>query len=181
MKGAVFISLNEMVVEQHGMGTWEEILNRVNPPSQGIYISTENYEFSEIQAYVAVISEMLDLPPEEILSLFGHHLFGFLNKKYPIFCNLSNTLFELLNSVENVIHKEVRKLYEDASLPMIASEQKSDSLLVMNYRSPRKICHLAIGLISGAAEHYNEKVRFEHPCCMHKGSDHCLIEVHKDE
>ncbi len=177
MKGAVFIALNEMVEERFGIDTWEEILEEVKPESEGIYTSTENYPDQEVVDYVLVISKKLDIEPSEVTRVFGKFLFGELNKKHDIFTKLSPDLFQFLNSIEGIIHKEVRKLYENPSLPTMECTILNKNDLRLKYTSPRKLCFLAEGLIFGAAEYYNEEITLEHNQCMHDGHDSCEIRV----
>jgi hypothetical protein len=67
-------------------------------------------------------------------------------------------LFSFLNSIDQYIHPEVLKLYPDAELPRFDAEIKSDNEIMLNYMSSRKMSDLAIGLIKGAANHFEEDV-----------------------
>lgn len=177
MKGVVFIILNEMVESQYGIETWEEILDEVKPKCGGVYISTENYPDEEIVGFVSVISAKLNLSSDQVTKVFGRYLFDELNKKMSFFSKQSANLFEFLDSIENVVHKEVRKLYIDPNLPTIDCKVLSDTELHMHYHSPRKLCYLAEGLISGAAEFYGDTIKITHDVCMHKGDDNCVLKV----
>ena len=176
MKGAVFIALNEMIETQYGIDAWEELLEDVEPECGGIYTSVEDYPDEEIVKFVLAISEKLKLDSTVVTRLFGEYLFGELNSSYPIFSKQSKSLFEFLESVESVIHKEVKKLFENPNLPSIDTDKKDDTL-TMHYVSPRKLCFLAEGLIFGAAKYYGEEVSIKHDVCMHKGDSHCELVV----
>lgn len=180
MKGAVFIALNEMIEANYGLAVWEELLDKVNPESNGIYTSTENYPDEEIVNFVLAISDKVNLPSTEVTKIFGRYLFDELNSKYPLFTNLTSSLFEFLNSIENVIHKEVRKLHENPSLPTLDCEIENKNTLLLKYHSPRKLCFLAEGLIQGAADFYDEKIVLSHDQCMHEGHENCILRVKKN-
>ena len=47
----------------------------------------------------------------------------------------------------------------------------------MGYRSPRKLCSFAEGLLLGAADHYGEQLTIEQPRCMKRGDDQCVLEI----
>lgn len=179
MKGAVFIALNELIESQHGIDTWELLLAKVKPQCSGIYISTEDYPDADIQKFVLEISALLNVPSTDVTKLFGHYLFSELNNKFPMFSKASKDLFSFLNSIEDVIHKEVRKLYENPSLPKLDCKYISNDTLEIEYRSPRKLCYLAEGLILGASEFYHTKITLDHTGCMHEGKDHCTLLVKK--
>ncbi len=181
MKGIVFIILNEMVETQYGIEAWEGILEKVKPECEGVYISTENYPDEEIVRYVTVISETLNLPSTSVTKVFGRYLFDELNQKMSFFSKQSQSLFDFLDSIENVVHKEVRKLYINSSLPKIDCHIKNRTELHMHYESPRKLCYLAEGLISGAADFYEDSIEIIHDVCMHHGADHCEIKVIRKE
>ncbi|SMF54556.1 Haem-NO-binding [Alteromonadaceae bacterium Bs31] len=181
MKGAVFIAFNDMIEGLHGIEKWEAILNKAQPESEGIYASAGSYADEEIVQLVLAAADELDAPASDITRSFGKYLFGELNKKFPIFASLHDDLFSFLNSIESVIHKEVRKLYNDASLPKISCSKINNHHFRMTYESPRKMCALAEGLILGAAEHYQANASLSQPQCMHEGSDQCHIDIVIDE
>ena len=173
MKGIVFNILEQMVIEKAGLEGWDQLLQSVELDSNGIYTAGRNYPDEEVVTLATRASEMLDIPTEALVKAFGNYLFGNLVKRYPIFVEQQPTFFSFLKSVHDVIHVEVKKLYEEPSLPDFQHRQISDTQLLMEYRSPRKFCMLAEGLIAGAAEHYNVSYRLEHNVCLHRGADHC--------
>lgn len=177
MKGAIFIALNEMIEQEFGIEVWDELLEAVAPKSQGIYTSTEDYDEQEIVDFVIAISEKINMPANDVKKLFGQFLFGELNRKYPIFTQLSKEYFPFLMSIHGVIHNEVQKLYNEPSLPTIQCEQIAQDTMEMIYSSPRKLCHLAEGLILGAGIHYGHDIKLTHDRCMHDNHDSCRIEI----
>ena len=180
MKGAVFIALNEMIETQYGIETWDELLAIVQPENNGVYTAVEDYPDEDAVKFVIAISEKLGLHSSEVTRIFGEYLFSDLNSKHPIFSQISADLFEFLSSIESVIHKEVRKLFENPHLPSLATKIEGNCL-TMRYESPRKLCYLAEGLIFGAANHYGESIYIEHDTCMHKGEEACILKVIRNE
>lgn len=47
----------------------------------------------------------------------------------------------------------------------------------MTYRSERKMCGVAVGIVRGLASHYAETVEITEPSCMLSGAPACRIEV----
>lgn len=179
MKGAVFIALNDFIESQFGMEQWEAILTEANPVSGGIYTSVENYDDTEMLDLVHAACHQLGVSRAQALNLFGVYLFDILNKKHPIFTSLQPDFFKFLSSVEDIVHTEVRKLFEGVYLPVITAVSETENTILLRYESKRKMCELAEGLIQGAADFYRLKVRIEQKSCYHTGHDHCLIEVTK--
>lgn len=176
MKGIVFNLLNDLVEEQFGMDVWDDLIEATSPSSKGIYTSVEVYPDEELLAYVAAISRHTGAPAEDVVRMFGAYMMGRFAQIHPDFFS-GHTAKTFLKSVHDVIHVEVRKLHPDVVLPEFTYEDKSHNELTMHYHSPRKLCHLAEGLIGGAAKIFAVEVGIRHPVCMHDGADHCVLEL----
>ena len=181
MKGAVLVTLNEFVEDIYGLDKWERVLDIAKPKSGGIYTSVDSYDDEEVLALIHATCEVLELSKEKALHVFGKYLFEVLNKKHPIFTRLQPDLLNFLASVEDVVHKEVDKLFPDAYLPKITPVSRTENSITLKYVSKRKMCGLAEGIIHGAAESYGVEIDIHHPVCYHKGDDHCLLEVSINE
>lgn len=177
MKGIVFTNFRDFIEKNFGMETWDEILQEVQPESGGIYTGIENYSDQEMMALVKCACQKKNLPMADAVTLFGKFLFWSLLRGYPEAIKPGMTLKDFLKTIDGVIHVEVRKLYANAQLPTIHYEDPGPNELVMLYYSPRKLCHLALGLIESAAEHFQEKITMTQPLCMHEGAERCRIEI----
>jgi hypothetical protein len=177
MKGVVFNILEDMVVEKGGVVLWQQLLNKAGV--EGSYISVDTYEDAELFKIVHEVQQALDIPLEEVIRSFGDFMFAKLADRYPMFVEAESELFGFLKSIEPVIHLEVQKLYTEANLPSIDYTNGDSDRLVMDYRSPRKLCILAEGLIQGAATYYQTPIKIEHNVCMHRESDHCELSISK--
>ena len=175
MKGVVFNVLEDMVVEQYDMSVWNSILEQ--QALAGIYTAGASYPDEELFALVGCIAEKTGIDIPDLIGAFGERLFAGLVQRNPIFIETESTLKGFLKSVHDVIHMEVKKLYENPNLPEFTYEEMGDGALLMRYQSPRKLCILAEGLIRGAAHHYQTAISIEHPVCMHKNAPHCDIIV----
>lgn len=173
MKGEVFIAFNQMVEDNIGIDSWELLLEKVQPESKGIYTSVEAYADEELFAFVAALSEMTQTPQAQLIEAFGCYLFDALNNKHPIFTQQQPGFFGFIDSIDKVIHQEVKKLYDTENLPSLQCQGLSSSQLLVNYQSPRKLCFLAEGLIRGAAKHYQVDYSLDHRQCMHDGAESC--------
>jgi len=175
MKGAIFIALNEMVVEQYGLGTWLGVIDQAKV--EGVYTGTKNYPDEELFAIVAVICDTLQLALPAVLKAFGEYLFHYLHKSHPVFADQTPDFFKFIDSIDGVIHVEVHKLDEHAQTPTIKVEQVNAEEAVLRYHSPRKLCHLAEGLLTGAAAHFGIQIHISQTQCMHKGANDCHLHI----
>ncbi len=177
MKGIVFTTFNDMIEQKIGIEMWEDLLEQVKSESQGIYTAVEDFPDEELLEMVSLLSEKTGTPLPDLIQAFGQYLFHTLAMKHSIFVEAEKDLFDFLKSIEGVIHKEVMKLYPDPKLPTIDWKQENEKELTLLYKSPRKLCHLADGLIRGAAEQYETPITLTHDQCMHDGHEQCTFVV----
>jgi len=157
MKGFVFTEFCDMVDQTFSPIVLEKIITQSNLPSKGIYTSAGYYEHQEMVSLVVELSRETNTPIPDLLKGFGKYLFPRFKTLYPAFIERSNTVFEMLSSVDNYIHVEVLKLYPDAELPRILTTPLPNGL-EMIYKSSRHLEDLAQGLIEGCIEHYRENI-----------------------
>lgn len=176
MKGIIFTEFNQLVEETWGLETWEHLLDEVAPPCGGAYTAGDTYPDDELFALVGALSKRTQTPVAGLVRAFGAYLLPHLARLYPGFFKVK-TAKQFLRSVHAIIHVEVKKLYPEAVLPTITYEDPADDRLVMLYRSPRKLCPLAEGLIDGSAKHFRTSIQWAHPRCLLKGDDHCRLDL----
>ncbi|MDF3033408.1 MAG: guanylate cyclase [Alphaproteobacteria bacterium] len=177
MKGIVFTVFNNMIEEKFGLKTWQALLDKVQPEGGGAYTAGGTYSDAELFALVTELSRQTKIDVPTLIETFGIYMFPVLAQKYSLFVQPNMDLKDFLKSIDSVIHLEVKKLEENAELPTISYIDPAPHQLIMLYRSPRKLCHLAIGLTKGAANHFKKQISIGHPLCMHKGEEHCRLEI----
>ncbi len=175
MKGIVFNLLEELVRRDHGENTWDALLESAG--LDGVYTSLGSYADEELVKLVAAASAALQQPPESILRWFGRNAMPLLAEKYPSFFATQNTTRRFLLTLNDIIHPEVRKLYPGAHVPVFDFDSSSPDVLLVGYKSERKLCALAHGFVEGAADHYGEELTFEQRQCMHRGNDKCVFRI----
>ena len=147
MKGIVFAEFLEMVETKFGLATVDTIIENSDLPSGGAYTSVGTYEFSEMLQLVSQLSSTTSIPVNDLLYTFGLYLFGSLLTAHPEVVSSYKNPLNLLYSIEDHIHVQVKKLYPDAELPTFKILERTDSSLTMIYSSSRGLYALAHGLI----------------------------------
>ncbi len=175
MKGIVFNLLNEVVIQEHGEDAWDVLLEASH--LSGSYTALGNYPDEEIFQIVRAASEEFKLSPGEVLRWFGRRSLPILANRYPKFFEGHEDTRSFLLTLNTIIHPEVRKLYSGADVPEFEFDNTSKDVLVMGYRSRRKLCALAKGFIEGAGVCYREHITIEEQQCMHDGHEKCLLQV----
>lgn len=156
MKGIVFTEFLEMVEETYGYNVVDKILTENDLESEGIYTSVGTYSHGEMIQLLVGLSDYTGTGIPTLLKTFALYFFDTLKKGYPQFLEAADNAFDFLESIENYIHVEVRKLYPDAELPRFETQIKDDGALEMIYYSERKMADFAEGLIEKSLEYYKE-------------------------
>lgn len=179
MKGIVFTEFLELVETKFGIKTVQDIIDTCNLKTGGVYTSVGTYDHKEMFQMVGKLSELKDIPVPELLQIYGAFFFQVLSKSYPQFMDKSD-LFTFLESIDRYIHPEVLKLYPDAELPKFTATQTSTNEMSLIYESSRKMSDFAIGLIKGAAEYYNRRIKIDAEKIENEGKKVILKITHLD-
>lgn len=155
MKGIIFTEFLELVEEKFGLEMVDTIINKSNLESNGIYTSIGTYKFSEMLQLLQHLSSNTNISIDNLLLVYAEHFFSILEKNYPGLLATYNDPIDMLSSIENHIHIEVRKIYPDAELPTFEVVDKTDNSLVMIYKSSRAMHHFGLGLMNKTFEHFN--------------------------
>lgn len=87
--------------------------------------------------------------------------FSVIEKSYPGLLATYKDPIEMISSIENHIHVEVRKIYPDAELPTFEVLDKTEDSLVLIYKSSRAMHHFGLGLMNKTFEHFNSTAKID--------------------
>ncbi len=155
MKGIVFTEFLELVENKFGLEMVDRIINESDLDSGGAYTAVGTYEFSEMLQLLTHLSNHTGINPDDLLKVYGEHFFDVLVRSYHQLLDIYKSPIELLSSIENHIHVEVRKIYPDAELPTFRVLKKTSKELIMVYTSSRALYNFGLGLMHKTFEHFN--------------------------
>jgi hypothetical protein len=158
MKGIVFTEFFDMVDDKMSPEMAEQIIDDVNVESGCAYTAIGTYDYSEMVDLVGALSQRSGVSIPDLQKTYGHHLFGVFVDKYPMMFREGDTAFDVLERVDDTIHREVHKLYPDAELPKFVPTRDNDVSLKLDYTSSRPFADLAEGLIKGCIDHFGEDI-----------------------
>jgi hypothetical protein len=158
MKGVIFTEFLAFIDQKFGLLMVDYLISATRPASGGAYTAVGTYEASELMAMVIELSRKLGVPMPDLVKAFGGHLFHYFVSSHSLTMGDVRSTEELLASVENRIHVDVRKLFPDAELPTIGFEQVDPQTSVILYRSKRPLADLAEGLITASIDHFKEPI-----------------------
>jgi hypothetical protein len=175
VKGIIFNLIEEIVRKNHGERTWDNLLKSAK--LEGAYTSLGSYPDGHLTALVGAASAQFKQSGDSLVRWIGRNALPLLALKYPHFFTPHRTTRAFLLTLNDVIHAEVRKLYPGANVPEFVFGSTPEGDLLMQYRSQRRLCSFAEGLIEGSADHYGESVLLRHDRCMKRGDDHCFLQL----
>lgn len=175
MKGVVFTEFLEMVEEAYSADLVDDIIETADLPSGGAYTAVGTYSHVEMVKLVSELSERTDITVGELLALFGRHLMGRFEALYPEFFEGIDGTFSFLETLEDHIHKEVKKLYPEAELPTFEYAYPADGIMTLEYRSNRPFADLAGGLINACADRWGESIAVEREDLPGEAGTHALF------
>lgn len=176
MHGFIFIEVERFVNFSLGSGAWLKLLDAAGLAGKS-YLNGVDYPDGEVVALVVAASKLTGQPVDAVLFSFGRYLAGDLFKAFRPLVDPQWRTLEFLENVEHTIHKVVRSRARQARPPVITCKRESATEVVIHYASPRKLCHLAKGIIAGVAAHYGDPIEVSEPSCMHQGGIECEIRV----
>jgi hypothetical protein len=174
VKGVVFNLLEQLVARDFGEDTWDALLDASG--LDGAYTSLGSYPDEDLAKLVSAAADALSMPPDDVVLWFGRNALPLFAVRYPQLFEPHDCTQSFVLTLNEIIHPEVRKLYPGADVPEFDFDLR-DGVLVMGYRSRRKLCSFAEGLLFGAADYYSERLTFEQPLCMKRGDDRCVFNI----
>ncbi|MEL0644072.1 MULTISPECIES: heme NO-binding domain-containing protein [unclassified Olleya] len=155
MKGIVFTEFLELVEDKFGLEMVDNIITSSTLESDGVYTAVGTYSFSEMLQLLTHLSENTGISIDNLLLVYAEHFFSVIENSYPGLLATYKDPIEMISSIENHIHVEVRKIYPDAELPTFEVVEKTENSLVMIYTSSRAMHHFGLGLMNKTFAHFN--------------------------
>ena len=157
MKGIVFTEFLDLVEERFGLEMVDAIISQSKLESKGVYTSIGTYSFSELLQLLQNLKIQTGISIDNLLLIYGEDFFSVIETNYKDLLSSYNDPIEMLASIENHIHVEVRKIYNDAELPTFIIKEKTKKTLILIYKSSRSMHHFGLGLMNKTFEHFNSK------------------------
>lgn len=174
MKGVVFNTVQAVVEERFGADVWDTAVERAGV--DGSYTSLGSYPDSDLFALVAVLAELAQVGRSDVLVLAGRDGFRHLAERHLDLLDGLDGWRAVLTRLDGIIHPEVLKIYPEAEVPSFTATEHEGGIR-LEYRSARRLCHLAEGLALGLGDWYDATLAVEHVSCVHRGDDSCVLEV----
>lgn len=171
MKGIVFTEFLEMVETVYGLETVDNIIEKCELPSQGVYTAVGTYDFNEMVSLIQSLTDEVGLSANDLIYAFGQYLFEGLVKTHPEVIKSYTSPLGLLYAIEDHIHVHVLKLYPDAQLPNFKILEHTEHSLSMVYQSSRGLYRMAHGLIEKTFENFGKQATVTYELLKEDGTE----------
>jgi hypothetical protein len=171
--GIIFNLLEEAVTRQYGAEAWTRMLAGAG---SGGYLPFDRYSDDDLFGLL----EALPMAPQTLLAdrlrWFGRAVIPLLVERYPLIFAPHSSAESFLLALNDILHPDGTPAgLEAGPLDLEVMASGPGGGLVLGYRSARRLCALAEGFVTGAADHYHERVRIEQPRCMLYGEERCAL------
>ena len=158
MKGVIFTEFLELVEEKFGLEMVDKIISQSELESDGIYTAVGTYDFSEMLQLITHLSQNTDIAVDDLLMVYAEHLFAALVRMHPDLVSHYKDPMDLVASIENHIHVEVKKIYPESQLPTFDLIERSDTSMTMIYKSDKALYMLGKGLMEETFKLFKQPV-----------------------
>ncbi|MGH9034165.1 MAG: heme NO-binding domain-containing protein [Acidimicrobiia bacterium] len=173
MTGIIFNLLEEAVIRRFGAGAWAAMLAHVG--SSG-YLPFDRYPDEDLFVLLEALPVDIETSAPERLRWFGRAAVPLLAERYPMIFAPHRSAESFLLTLNQLLHPGGPPAgAQNGPLDLEVLESGPDADLVLGYRSTRRLCALAEGFVTGAADWYGERVRIVQPRCMLEGEERCAL------
>jgi len=156
MKGILLSEFIEYLETRFGEIETQQIIENADLPSNGSYSRVGMYGYQELIKLLSDAASSTGKDSEIILNEYTDHLFAVFQKDYSTFFQDAKNAIDMLKTIDDHIHIEVKKLYPDAELPEFSYKEANDKLYLY-YVSPRPLATVANALINACLKHFGNQ------------------------
>ncbi|XP_038658521.1 guanylate cyclase soluble subunit beta-2-like [Scyliorhinus canicula] len=152
--GFINTCLKSLVIEKFGEATWEALRSQADV--QETFMTFNVYDDAITLRLVQAASQMLNLPAEAVLKLFGGYFFTFckVSGYDRMLRTLGGSLMEFIENLD-ALHSYLALSYQEMKAPSFRVEKREDGEMWLHYYSDRRgLCHIVPGIIEAVAKDF---------------------------
>jgi hypothetical protein len=176
VQGIILDELEKYVVRELGQTGLARVRGLTGRSNAG-YRFDASYPDDDLQLIIRGLSEATGRHPIDILEEFAERMVPGLMEVYGFLVDPRWSFLDFLVNTEGVIYKGVKVSATSTKPPDMQIKRVGPEAVAIFYRSRRRLCPMAIGIIRGAAAHFQVKVAILEERCMLRGDPECTITV----
>lgn len=159
MKGTILKCLKDMIVKDHGIETWENILVESDMDILTVILISSDMDDNQAIKLFNSTSKVLDIDFKTLADRYGEYWSnGYADKMYKHHYSKHNNAKSFLLDLDS-LHFLLTEMITNAKPPRFTYQLVNDNTLLMTYTSHRQLIDLFVGLTSGLGKHYNEDLK----------------------
>ncbi len=181
MYGLVNKAVEDLVLSKFGEDTWETILDKADI-EEDYFVAMQSYSDDVTYKLVGAASEVLDMPAEQVLEVFGEYWILYTAEKgYGSMLDMAgSSLDEFLKNLNN-LHSQVAVTLPELKPPSFKIDNVEEKIWRVHYHSDRAgLTSMMVGLLKGLAQRFGQEGEVVVEAINGEGSDHdvYLLTVH---
>jgi heme-NO-binding protein len=176
VQGIFLDELEKFVVRELGQ-TGLARVRGLTGRGDGGYRFDGSYPDDELRLIVRGIAEATGTHPVDLLEMYSEGMVPGLLEVYGFLVDPRWSFIDFLVNTPDVIHKGLKVSSPAAKPPDMQVQRVGPESVAIFYRSKRRLCSVAKGIIRGAAKHYQVEVAIGEERCMLRGDPECVITV----
>lgn len=162
MYGMVNKAIQDLVITNYDQTTWIRIKEKANFKDE-FFVSMKSYPDQITYDLVGAASEILEIPADEILKLFGEYWILFTaNEGYrDVLSIYGKNLGEFLKNL-NLLHEQITMVMPNLQPPQFTSLEKDNNRHLLTYQSKREgLKPMVLGLLIGLGKRFDVNLNIE--------------------
>ena len=176
MHGLILVQLQKFAQQTLGPEEWRRALSK-SGLDRTTFSAGLVYEDQQALELIVLAAETLNVPVDEVVEMFGRFISTELLRLYHRVIKPQWRTLDIIENTETFIHSAVRVGNPGAVPPVLDAIRVSENELQLLYSSDRKLCKLAIGIIKGLADHFQEVIEIYKDSCMLHGDPFCTFRL----
>lgn len=178
MYGHFFLGLKRFLISSLGIDVWNKLL-RDSGMNKDDFQPFTNYSLGEGEGIFTRASDLLGKDIQDFYEEFGEYIMPGLMKMYTVLINPTWRTLDLIENVEETVHRILRIQYEQLNPPELKCVRTGSDEVIVMYSSPYQMCGLAKGMLKGIARYYDEKIIVSETRCMLRQEPGCIFMIKK--
>ena len=178
MYGLVNKAVEDLVLSKFDEDTWDLILEKADI-DEDYFVAMQSYEDDITYKLVGAASEVLDMPAEQILEVFGEYWILYTAEKgYGSMLDMAgSSLDEFLKNL-NSLHSQVELKLPELKPPSFEIENIDQGAWRVHYHSDRAgLTPMMVGLLKGLAQRFGHEGEVEIEASCAQGGDHDIYRL----
>ena len=176
MLGIFLDELEKFVVRELGQTGLARVRGLTGRGAGG-YRFDASYPDDDLRLIIRGIAEATGTHPGDLLEMYAEAMVPGLLEVYGFLVDPRWSFIDVLVNTQDIIHKGLKANSPEAKPPEMYIQRSGPEAVAISYRSRRRLCSVAKGIIRGVAARYQVNVVIGEERCMHRGDPECLITV----